>query len=119
LEHQTELDALLGEWTRSRSNKEAQGTLQAAGVPAGRVQRSRELFDDEPQLAHRRFFPVLEHPVVGRHRVDGMPAKMSRTPAEFKRGGPLMGQDNDYVFGELLGMPLEKVRRLEEEQVLW
>ena len=119
LEHQPELDALIGEWTRCRSNREAQETLQAAGVPAGRVQRSRELFEDEPQLAHRQFFPVLEHPVVGTHRVDGMPARMSRTPAEFKRGGPLMGQDNDYVFGELLGMPLERVRRLEEEQVLW
>jgi len=119
LKHQDELDALIGEWTRARSNLEAQEALQAAGVPAGRVQRSRELFEDEPQLAHRDFYPVLEHPVVGTHRVDGMPAKLSRTPAEFKRGGPLMGEDNDYVFGELLGMPLPEVRKLEEAQILW
>jgi hypothetical protein len=30
-----------------------------------------------------------------------------------------LGQDNDYVFGELLGMSLEEVRSLEEAQVLW
>ncbi len=119
LANQDELDRLIGEWTRARSNKETQELLQAAGVPAGRVQRSRELFEDEPQLAHRQFYPVLEHSIVGTHRVDGMPAMLSRTPAEFKRGGPLMGEDNDYVFGELLGMPLAEVRRLEEEQILW
>jgi crotonobetainyl-CoA:carnitine CoA-transferase CaiB-like acyl-CoA transferase len=119
LAHQRELDGLVEEWTRPRSNLEVQRTLQAAGVPAGRVQRSRELFEDEPQLEHRRFYPVLDHPVVGRHRVDGMPAVFSRTPAEFKRGGPLMGEDNDYVFGELLGMPEDEIRRLESEKVLW
>jgi crotonobetainyl-CoA:carnitine CoA-transferase CaiB-like acyl-CoA transferase len=119
LTHQDELDALIGEWTRARSNLEAQTLLQAAGVPAGRVQRSRELFEDEPQLKHREFYPVLEHPVVGTHRVDGMPAKLSRTPAQFRRGGPLMGQDNEYVFGQLLGMSVEEIRSLEAEQVLW
>jgi crotonobetainyl-CoA:carnitine CoA-transferase CaiB-like acyl-CoA transferase len=119
LAHQDVLDALIEQWTRQRSNLEAQRVLQAAGIPAGRVQRSRELFEDEPQLAHREFYPVLDHPVVGRHRVDGMPAVFSRTPARFDRAGPLLGQDNDYVFGELLGLPLAEVRRLEEEQVLW
>jgi crotonobetainyl-CoA:carnitine CoA-transferase CaiB-like acyl-CoA transferase len=119
LARQDELDALIDAWTRGRTNLEAQRELQAAGVPAGRVQRSRELFEDEPQLRHRDFYPVLDHPVVGTHRVDGMPVAFSRTPAQFKRGGPLLGQDNDYVFGELLGMPLDEVGRLEEEQVLW
>lgn len=119
LQNQDALDALIEGWTRGLTNKEAQTRLQAAGVPAGRVQRSRELFEDEPQLGHRGLFPEVDHPVVGRHRVDGMPAVLSRTPAEFRRGGPLMGQDNAFVFCQLLGMAEEEVRRLEGEQVLW
>jgi crotonobetainyl-CoA:carnitine CoA-transferase CaiB-like acyl-CoA transferase len=119
IREQETLDREIEAWTRQRSNKTVQASLQAAGVPAGRVQRSRDLFEDEPQLAHRRLYPEVDHPVVGRHRVEGMPAALSRTPATVRRGGPLMGQDNDYVFGELLGMSLDEVRRLEDEQVLW
>ena len=103
----------------SRPAKDAQRLLQAAGVPAGRVQRSRELYDDDPQLAHRGTFPTVDHPVLGPHRIDGMPAQLSRTPAEFRRGGPLLGQDNAYVFGELLGLDAAELARLEEAQVAW
>jgi crotonobetainyl-CoA:carnitine CoA-transferase CaiB-like acyl-CoA transferase len=116
--HQDELDALIESWTRTHTAKDAQRALQAAGIPAGRVQRSRDLYDD-PQLAHRGTFPEIDHPVLGRHRVDGMPAVLSRTPAEFRRGGPLLGQDNAYVFGELLGMGEREIARLTEEEVLW
>ncbi len=120
LEHQDDLDALITAWTRVRSNKETQDLLQAVGVPAGRVQRSRELYDDEPQLAFRGLYPMTpRHPNIGRHRVDGMPAMLSRTPAAVERYGPLLGQHNGYVFGDLLQMPRDEIRRLEEEQVLW
>lgn len=119
MEHQDELDAGINTWTSGRHAKEAQRLLQAAGIPAGRVQRSRELYDGDPQLAHRGTFPTVDHPVLGPHRIDGMPAQLSRTPAEYRRGGPLLGQDNAYVFGELLGVSRDEMARLEEAQVLW
>jgi crotonobetainyl-CoA:carnitine CoA-transferase CaiB-like acyl-CoA transferase len=117
--HQDDLDALIGAWTRPRPAKDAMQLLQAAGVPAGRVQRSRDLFDDDPQLAHRGLFPKVDHPVVGEHRVDGMPAQLSRTPATFRQGSPLLGDSNSYVFGELLGIGEDERARLEQAQVLW
>lgn len=117
--NQDALNELIGSWTRTHTAKEAQRLLQTAGVPAGRVQRSRELYDDDPQLAHRGTFPVVEHPLLGAHRVDGMPAQLSRTPAEFRRGGPLLGEDNVYVCGELLGMDEAEIARLTEAEVLW
>jgi crotonobetainyl-CoA:carnitine CoA-transferase CaiB-like acyl-CoA transferase len=119
LEHQDELDCLISGWTLERTNSEAMRTLQEAGVPAGRVQRSRELFDDDPQLAHRGLYPRVAHPVVGEHRIDGMPPLMSRSAPEFRRGGPLIGQDNELVFTGLLGMDPEEVALLEEAKVLW
>ena len=44
--------------------------LQAAGVPAGMVQRSSDHLED-PQLAHRRFFRRLEHPEMGEVPYEG------------------------------------------------
>jgi crotonobetainyl-CoA:carnitine CoA-transferase CaiB-like acyl-CoA transferase len=105
---------LITAWTRGARTRSAGGPA-GARRPAGACS-SRELFEDEPQLAHRQFYPVLDHAVVGRHRVDGMPAKLSRTPAEFRRGGPLMGKTT-ITFLQALGMPLDEVRRLEEEQI--
>lgn len=119
LAHQDELDEGIEAWTRGRSAQDAQRVLQDAGVPAGRVQRSRELYDDDPQLAHRGTFPTVDHALLGRHRVDGMPAQLSRTPAEFHRGGPLLGEDNAYVYGELLGIGPEEMARLEADEVVW
>lgn len=117
--NQDALDAEIERWSCGLRNAEAQTLLQSAGVPAGRVQRSRELFEDDAQLAFRGLYPEVDHPVVGHHRVDGMPALLSRTPATVRRGGPLMGQDNGYVFGELLRMSAEEIAKLEAEQVLW
>jgi crotonobetainyl-CoA:carnitine CoA-transferase CaiB-like acyl-CoA transferase len=119
LAREAEIDAAVASWARERPPGDAMEALQAAGVPAGRVNRSRELYDADPQLAHRGLFPTVVHPLLGEHRVDGMPPELSRTPATFRRGAPLLGQDNAYVYGELLGMEADEIARLEEEQVLW
>jgi crotonobetainyl-CoA:carnitine CoA-transferase CaiB-like acyl-CoA transferase len=119
LQHQEELDCEIGAWTRSLTNLEAMQALQAAGVPAGRVQRSRELMDDDPQLAHRGVYPTVQHPVLGARRIDGLPLTMSRFQPSYEQGAPLLGRDNAYVFGDLLGLPAEEIGRLEAEMVLW
>ncbi len=65
LAHAADLDGLISAWTRARTNSDAMTALQRAGVPAGRVQRSRQLFDDDPQLRHRGLYPTVSHPLVG------------------------------------------------------
>jgi len=119
LSHRNQLDPLIEMWTRERTPLDAMRVLQVAGVPAGRVQRSRELFDDDPQLTHRGLFPSVEHPVLGGRRIDGMPATLSRTPAELRRGAPLLGEDNAYVYGQLLGLDADAIAALEAAQVVW
>jgi CoA:oxalate CoA-transferase len=83
------------------------------------VQRSLDLMDADPQLAHRDLYPSVEHALLGQHRIDGMPVQMSRTQPEYATGAPLLGQDNARIFGDLLSIPADEIARLEEEQVLW
>jgi crotonobetainyl-CoA:carnitine CoA-transferase CaiB-like acyl-CoA transferase len=47
-----------------------------------------------------------------------MPFRMSATPATVRSGGPLWGEDNDYVFGELLGLSTAEIGRLETAGVI-
>lgn len=114
-----EIDAAIEAWTRPRSPWQAMAALQAAGVPAGAVQRSRDLVERDPQLRHRGMHPTVEHPLLGTLTVDGVPVRFSRTPAAVRRAGPLIGEANAEVFGGLLGLSPEEIAALEAERVLW
>ena len=49
-------------WTRKRKPRDVMLELTSAGIPAGHVQRSRDL-ESDPQLLHRGFYRELDHAV--------------------------------------------------------
>ena len=94
--------------------------LQAEGVPAGAVLDSKELLFN-PHLVARRFYEIVRHhpstempplPYAGR------PWKLSETPAVTPRAAPVMGEHNEYVLGELLGLSSRQIADLEEKGVI-
>lgn len=108
LRHVEELDQLVEGWTRARAPEEVMHTLQQAGVPAGVVQSSADLLAD-PQLQARGFYTRLDHPEIGAHYYEGPSGLLSWTPGRITQRGPLLGEHNDYVFRELLGLPEEVI----------
>jgi benzylsuccinate CoA-transferase BbsF subunit len=112
-----ELNRFLEQWTFKHTPEEVMSLLQQAGVPAGIVEDANDLAND-PQLIARNFFVQTEHPVLGKTISDNTPVKLSRTPASFRRAAPLLGQDNHYVYRELLGMSEQELSRYVEEGVI-
>jgi benzylsuccinate CoA-transferase BbsF subunit len=112
-----ELDNLVGSWTQEHTAAEVMVALQAQGVAAGVVQDATDLARD-PQLRERGFIIELEQPEMGVKLADGSPIRLSRTPARYTRPAPLPGQDNGYVFGELLGLGNEEIAGLKEQGVI-
>ena len=82
------------------------------------VYGGEEIVKDRHVLA-RGIIEEVEHPLMGKKKVLGPPWRLSKTPARVIRHGPLLGQHNDYVLGELLGMSKEEIERLTAEQVLY
>ena len=115
--HAEELNELLEQWTIKHTPEEVMNLLQQAGVPAGIVEDANDLAND-PQLTARNFFIQAEHPVLGKTIFDNTPIKFSRTPARFCRPAPLLGQDNHYVYREILGMSEQELSRYIEEGVI-
>ena len=101
-QNEKELDTLLGRWTAGRRAEELVKTLQESGIPAGVVQNAHDLATD-PQLAARGFFVNLEHPLKGTTMTDNLPIKSTDTSSDHWKPAPLLGEDNRYVFLELLG----------------
>ncbi len=105
------LDERIGAWTGEREAADIEAALQAAGVAAGVVQNVEDQFERDPQLADRGFFEELEHLTRGVVTANGIPFGLTETPARSGRTGAAVGEDNDYVFGELLGLSADEIRR--------
>jgi crotonobetainyl-CoA:carnitine CoA-transferase CaiB-like acyl-CoA transferase len=85
--------------------------LQEHGVPAGLVADSQDLFKD-PQLNSRGYYKKLFHPLLGDHWIMQSPAVFARTPQRMTRHAPCLGQDNQTVCQELLGMNPNEIEAL-------
>src|SRR5579875_708192 len=107
--NQDALDERIATWTRGFDAHDLMLLLQARGVPAGAVQTAAEIQERDPQLRARGFFVEADHPVLGRHRFEGVPFRMSRSRWRVARGAPLLGEHNAAVLGDLLGYSAESV----------
>ena len=110
-ENGEELDRLIGEWTINFSAEEVMTMMQAAGVPAGVLETGQDLMDKDLQLRHRGLFEELDHPEIGKYRAAGTAFKLSKSLTELK-SAPTLGEHNEYILKEILGMSDEEVVQL-------
>jgi crotonobetainyl-CoA:carnitine CoA-transferase CaiB-like acyl-CoA transferase len=108
---------VIGGWTQGRSAESVIEHLQEAGVPAGVVQNAADLAGD-PQLAANDFFTTLDHPVLGRMTTETTPVKLKNSSLGPWKAAPLLGEANDYVFGELLGMRTSKIESYKQKGII-
>jgi crotonobetainyl-CoA:carnitine CoA-transferase CaiB-like acyl-CoA transferase len=110
-ENEDELDAFVDGWTVNYPPEEVMRRMQEAGVPAGVVESGEDLVAD-PQLNHRGTHITLEHPEIGPHIYHPPPYRFSKTPHELTMPAPCLGQHNEYVLKEILGMSDEEIADL-------
>ncbi|HET7501501.1 MAG TPA: CoA transferase [Kofleriaceae bacterium] len=100
MQHTAELTALIAERLRERPSADWLGAFEAAGVPAGPVNRIGDMLAD-PQVAARDMVIEVDHPRAGRTRALGMPIKFSETTAGWTRPAPLFGQHSREILDQL------------------
>ncbi len=102
-----ELDDRIAEWTAPQERFGLMAKLQAAGVPAGVVQKSSDLVND-PQLAHRRFFHPMVHPEMGEVPYEGHMFAIEGYASGPLSPAPCLGEHTFEVLTEILGMTEEE-----------
>lgn len=115
--NQDKLDRNLGKWTRRFGAYELAQKLQQAGITAAPSLSTRQ-FTHDPHVNKREFFKKAEHAVLGTQMLAGLPIRFSNSPPLNYRTAPLLGQDNNYVLGDLLGLTEEEIRLLIQEKVI-
>jgi crotonobetainyl-CoA:carnitine CoA-transferase CaiB-like acyl-CoA transferase len=116
-ENRAALDSVIGEWTVRFQTEMLEQLLQGAGVPVHRVATSTDLLAD-PQLKARQHIVYLEHPRLGTVPFETSRMRFSRTPATVAWPGPEIGQHNDHVLREMLGMTDEEITELVIDEAL-
>lgn len=102
--NQKELDDLIGEWTRTLTIDELEAKMVAAGVPAGKLFRPADMLAD-PHFQAREAIIGVPHPKWGEVKMQNVFPKLSVTPGNVRRRAPeTIGQDNEAVYSELLGL---------------
>jgi benzylsuccinate CoA-transferase BbsF subunit len=116
LKNSDELDRLVEEWTVNYPPEAVEEMLQQAGVGAGVVASAKDI-DEDPQMNYYNFYREFDHPYMGKLRYYH-PAgiKMSAVDTAMKRP-VLIGEHNDYICTEILGMPREEVDRLRKKGI--
>jgi len=116
-ERQAELDGMIGEWTKQRTSKEVLELCEEHGVPAGNIYRAPEMLDD-PHFAAREAIVEMPHPKYENFRMQNVAPKLSATPGGIEWVGPELGQHNEEVYGELLGMDSRAMADLAERGII-
>jgi crotonobetainyl-CoA:carnitine CoA-transferase CaiB-like acyl-CoA transferase len=120
--HEDDLDRRLAEATRNEDRYALMDRLQRRGVSACAVQTAADRVERDPQLKARGYFVDLPHSEIGTWPIEKFPAKFDAMRVEVgglpARGAPMMGEDNDYVYRELLGLKPEEIATLKEEWII-
>ncbi len=109
-EHQQELDDHIAVWTSKYDSDELLAVLHEGGVPAGRIFKAADMLND-PHFAAREAIVRVTDPKFGELAMQNVVPKLSATPGKVRWTGPTLGQHNDEVYGDLLG--LAETRRAE------
>ena len=70
---------------------------------------------DDPHLKERGYFVEVEHPIIGKAKIPGIPFKMSETPGSVERASPLVGEHNELILGKYLKIGKEELKELKKE----
>ncbi len=116
-----ELDDAITAWTRQHDSDTVLETLEAAGVPSGPIHDAEGIRDD-PHFQARGM--VQRHPVtdgerdLGEVTFPGVVPRLGEEPGAIRWLGPDLGQHNDEIFGDLLGLDLGSRAALREQGVI-
>jgi CoA:oxalate CoA-transferase len=110
-------DVIIEEWTRDKTVAEVMAALDKAGLPCGPVNDVPAALNI-PQVAAREMIVEIEYPGTGVVPVLGVEIKLSRTPGCVARRASLLGEDNEAIYGRMLGYGAEDLKKLGEENII-
>lgn len=110
LKNRDEIVEILSQHFLTNTAKYWVEVIQAVRVPVGVINNLQQTFE-EPQVKHRKMLVDLEHPLKKNLKLIASPIKYSRTPVEYRKAPPMLGEDTDSILSRYLASDeIEKLR---------
>lgn len=106
------------EWTTQYSVDEIVELMLSKGIPAGPIYNVRQILENEHIAGARQMFVEVNHPVIGSMKVNGNPVKLMDMMPRVNYPAPTLGQDNELIYRDMLGLSGNEIRDLQKENVI-
>ena len=106
------------EWTTQHSVDEIVELMLSKGIPAGPIYNVKQILENEHIAGARQMFVEVNHPVIGPMKVNGNPVKLMDMMPRVNYPAPTLGQDNDLIYKNMLGLSDDEIRDLQKENVI-
>lgn len=117
VENRDEINHIVADWIVHRSLEDVLARTSANGVPCAQIYSIRDIFQD-PQFAARENLITVEDPRAGELVLPAALPRMSRTSPRFRHAGKALGDDNEAVYGSLLGLSKTEIEALRKEGIV-
>lgn len=111
-----DVTAMVRAWTETHDKFEAMKKMAEAGVPCSAVFDSADILSDV-HLQERGMVATIDHPTRGKMTMPGCAVQLSKSPVEV-HPAPLLGQHNEAIYGEMLGLTSGELATLKAEGVI-
>jgi CoA:oxalate CoA-transferase len=110
----SDVEDVLNSWLKDRTVEEAVAAFKKFGVPSSSIPTFEQVAND-PHILHREMIIETEQPLSGKVKLGGSVYKMSKTPGNRKLPIPLVGEHNQQIYKDLLGLDNKELDRLTAE----
>ncbi len=115
IKHRSEIGELLSAHFLSDNAKHWVEAIHAVKVPVGLINNLEQAFE-EPQVKARDMLVEMQHPLKDKLKVIGSPIKLSRTPVEYKKAPPMLGEHTNEILGRVADA--EKLAELRSKGII-
>ncbi|MBY8986384.1 MAG: CoA transferase [Candidatus Lokiarchaeota archaeon] len=116
-QNQDELYAIIGDWVKNYTAVEIMQLLEKAEVPCEKVNNIADLAED-PHMRQREAIIEYDDYEFGKILVPGIVPKLQNFPGQIKFLGAKLGEYNQEIYHELLGLTLDEIKDLEKKNII-
>tara|TARA_B100001750_G_scaffold247907_1_gene275552 strand:- start:8654 stop:9871 length:1218 start_codon:yes stop_codon:yes gene_type:complete len=117
VEHSEELEIIIQEWMTTKTSNEITQALESTGAVIFPVYTTPDILND-PHYINRGNISTIEHPILGPIKMPSPVPHFSSTPGRIQFSGPTLGQHNQEVFHDYLGISLDELEKLNKAGII-
>ena len=115
--HADELDRIVGDWIAARDFATVLAAFEEAGAAIAPIYDMEQVVHD-PHVQATQMITTVDDEDLGPLKMQNLPFRLLGSPGRIRFAGRDLGQDNEQVYAEHLGLDRDRLERLRDEGII-